>query len=860
MSRLTLILGLVSALSLSGTVLAQSSDTCCITDELTGDVSCAELDAAACTTAGGTSHSGTSCTDHHLCSFPDGTCQDLPSCFCVKVGGTPGLGRCISCCITDELTGDVSCAELDAAACTTAGGTSHSGTSCTDHHLCSFPDGTCQDLPSCSCVRLGGTPGLGRCISCCLAGGCENYPSEQACSDVGGTPLSGTSCGALNACCLPDDGTCVDRLACDCEGLGGVSSLGSCSRPVACCQPGDASCTLRDPICCDLEGGTAYSNDSCGTPQACCFETNGNQDAPACQNLDPCTCADQGGMPTGGSCELNCCGVESPPNFFLPPPLFSNQADLCNAFHGFTLAQVRPDVIPPPPVESGQDIDRTRVQASLADFVREGVYKQLGWLHDRNLTMSHKYQGFPPFGVDFSRHHAVKVYYSPEVIEWLCNDRRGKCGNSGQLCDSPFDCGGADCVLLPRGAMLVQEEQVPVTSIGVDPTDQTMSLNQACYIGTGNVPRRSVMLTSGIRIDDTGVLFNLEDPGLEPWFWAEIDVSAPDPLTSPMNCTKCHAGAFSAQTFATLDNITPGDITHLFQAKGEKVVGACCNGSLGTCIVTSPEKCEFRYGGDGTDCDTIDPPCCFADEECVDTDICTDDACVDFVCRNVKDSDCCRDASECEDSDDCTTDTCVNNVCVNEAITPCCGNGAVEGTEECDGTAGTCPGGLACQSDCTCTPEPVGCCWICDGSTLSCDGPIIRDNCSVPNVWIEDESCGTEICGTGQCEAPPICGDDMVNQPGEQCDGSDAAACPGQCRSDCTCPPQPVCGDNLVNRAGEECDGTDDDACPGECRSSCLCPSEGAVPTVSTWGIAIMALMLLIGAKVYFSRRRRAMT
>ena len=33
-------------------------------------------------------------------------------------------------------------------------------------------------------------------------------------------------------------------------------------------------------------------------------------------------------------------------------------------------------------------------------------------------------------------------------------------------------------------------------------------------------------------------------------------------------------------------------------------------------------------------------------------------------------------------------------------------------------------------------------------------------------------------------------------------------------------------------------------------------PPPGGVPTVSQWGIAIMALLLLIGGKVYFSRRR----
>jgi murein DD-endopeptidase MepM/ murein hydrolase activator NlpD len=36
------------------------------------------------------------------------------------------------------------------------------------------------------------------------------------------------------------------------------------------------------------------------------------------------------------------------------------------------------------------------------------------------------------------------------------------------------------------------------------------------------------------------------------------------------------------------------------------------------------------------------------------------------------------------------------------------------------------------------------------------------------------------------------------------------------------CPP-PICGDNQVNQPGEECDGTDDTACPGECQPDCRC-------------------------------------
>ena len=37
----------------------------------------------------------------------------------------------------------------------------------------------------------------------------------------------------------------------------------------------------------------------------------------------------------------------------------------------------------------------------------------------------------------------------------------------------------------------------------------------------------------------------------------------------------------------------------------------------------------------------------------------------------------------------------------------------------------------------------------------------------------------------------------------------------------------PACDDNVVNQLGEECDGTDDSACPGRCRADCTCGAGG---------------------------------
>jgi len=81
------------------------------------------------------------------------------------------------------------------------------------------------------------------------------------------------------------------------------------------------------------------------------------------------------------------------------------------------------------------------------------------------------------------------------------------------------------------------------------------------------------------------------------------------------------------------------------------------------------------------------------------------------------------------------------------------------------------------------------------------------------------------------CEPELFCGDNIVNQPSEECDGTDDASCPGLCTQDCTClPPVNQCGDGELDLdLGEECDPPYDQACPGQCippgqEDQCTCP------------------------------------
>ena len=80
------------------------------------------------------------------------------------------------------------------------------------------------------------------------------------------------------------------------------------------------------------------------------------------------------------------------------------------------------------------------------------------------------------------------------------------------------------------------------------------------------------------------------------------------------------------------------------------------------------------------------------------------------------------------------------------------------------------------------------------------------------------DSCGISVLGDGICAGTPV---DV-----EDCDGNDDARCPGACQPDCRCPLSVTtttttttttlrgeCGDGVVNQVLEECDG-DGSQCP----------------------------------------------
>ena len=110
---------------------------------------------------------------------------------------------------------------------------------------------------------------------------------------------------------------------------------------------------------------------------------------------------------------------------------------------------------------------------------------------------------------------------------------------------------------------------------------------------------------------------------------------------------------------------------------------------------------------------------------------------------------------------------------------------------------------------------------------------VVVDGGSLLEQMIRDDGAVRDTMTILKSGAPPTprCGDGLVNQPSEQCDGIDHPACVAGCAPDCTC--LPSCGDGRVNRPAEACDGRDDTSCPGLCLSDCQCGAPSRIVTLA---------------------------
>ncbi len=143
------------------------------------------------------------------------------------------------------------------------------------------------------------------------------------------------------------------------------------------------------------------------------------------------------------------------------------------------------------------------------------------------------------------------------------------------------------------------------------------------------------------------------------------------------------------------------------------------------------------------------------------------------------------------------------------------------------------------------TDQPLGFCGdkTCDpGEESFCPADCPSQVC------VTNGLCESSLGETAKnCATDCSCGDSI-------CDSSESSF---SCPSDCGSGPQEegICGNNIIE-GSEQCDGSDDAACSGNCQSNCLCGEDSGFP----WWVPIVIVVLLAGVIFAYYRSRKKET
>jgi hypothetical protein len=274
-----------------------------------------------------------------------------------------------------------------------------------------------------------------------------------------------------------------------------------------------------------------------------------------------------------------------------------------------------------------------------------------------------------------------------------------------------------------------------------------------------------------------------------------------------------------------------GDIIYLTNrtATFTFATGACCDETNGACTENVlPDGCQApvnRYGGDGSTCATIDPPCSIAPSGCCDG---ATGSCMDGLSE-----------AECAGLGDQT---------VYSPYIPCSRLGAPGYPPACMRHSGAC---------CDHSPGAGGP----DGDGVCTDGNYPEDCAGTQQTWHKGLLCVDIECleASGAC-CNTLTGNCTEDSVAGECDGAQRQWTKGASCSDVSCDATP----------GACCDRDTFGGCTSSTYAACTCDTcewhklvtcaeisclHNPIPTVSEWGLLVITLSLLIGAKVYFGQR-----
>lgn len=308
------------------------------------------------------------------------------------------------------------------------------------------------------------------------------------------------------------------------------------------------------------------------------------------------------------------------------PPTQSEIDAFCSGEHGAPL----PEELRHPP--SLDDLDaKNAYDEKLQEWLREWSYRNepYAWASDEEWRFTGPYAGNLATdqgqGRNYGVHPGVRIWYSPEVVEWLCGGRSESLPDGALIIKEmasysalgPYFEGAPGEYMKLRDVNAQGEELMP-SSWTVYVKQKTATFDGAYWAnytvttaqGDGNPP-----------ITDRSAFVSTDEPGEDPptapnpdWYptgyISPTSAKVPD-VVYPYNqygnyCINCHASAESELTFASLENVLTEGLRYLNLADNQ----ICSQDveSVPTGDYPEPPGIHAREGtGSGSAADPLEP-------------------------------------------------------------------------------------------------------------------------------------------------------------------------------------------------------------------------------------------------------------
>ena len=209
----------------------------------------------------------------------------------------------------------------------------------------------------------------------------------------------------------------------------------------------------------------------------------------------------------------------------------------------------------------------------LRQFLNEKSYKS--WAHDQEWRLTGPYVGDIGNGDSYGVHPGVRIYYSPEVVKWMCEDRSKEIGAGAIIIKEMYDINPSlgvktdinNCMSIPNSesleptswTIMAKSKQShdgwywanPTPSGGNPPILDKSAFTQKSDVPTSPVSRNPDWYP-------TGYLFGQQLPNGNKKIFNTV---YPYSLFGAA-CINCHASAADELTYSSLDNIVSAGLQY----------------------------------------------------------------------------------------------------------------------------------------------------------------------------------------------------------------------------------------------------------------------------------------------------------